>query len=269
MASRGDNNTKPNITLETAAFHEAEVARSTQLEERARKKQIDKENRAMVRQATELRDQCPPAAQDPLHRAEADAAMATAETRLGVSTAEQVSDIRSAPETPLVGTFRKATLEAAWRHLYRTELAARTAVKTKMPSCSKKGTLCSDESAEMHALYATHQRQDTEMSSSSRHESAQYTFVLEVDGKAAGEVVLENDAHWNEFCKAVHVKLGFDVDQVEYEDTFGLGYWCKEEDRWRDLLKMMKEDQFIKLTLRIPSNKAATAAGKKEIIQKF
>ena len=67
-ASRGDNSTKPITTLETAEFHEAEVARSAQLEEQSRKRQIAKTNRATARQASELRDQeCPPATLHPLH----------------------------------------------------------------------------------------------------------------------------------------------------------------------------------------------------------
>jgi len=89
-----------------------------------------------------------------------------------------------------------------------------------------------------------------------------YTFVLKMDGKAACEVELETDARWMEFCKAVHEQLGFDVDQVEYDDKFGPetedGIECKEEEDWLDLFDMMKEDnQFImgKLELRILSNK--------------
>ena len=158
-ASRGDYSTKPITTLETAEFQEAEAARSAQLEEQSRKRQIAKTNRATARQASELRDQeCPPATLHPLHRAEADAAMALAETRMGVSTAEQVSDIRTSSEIAHVGTFSYATLEMAWYQLCRNGQTARTAVKTKMLSGSKKGALCFDESAETRALYATHQR---------------------------------------------------------------------------------------------------------------
>lgn len=89
-----------------------------------------------------------------------------------------------------------------------------------------------------------------------------YTFAFEVDGKAEGEVAVSQDASWRELCKAAHVKLGFDVDRVQYDDKFGPdkedNIECKEEEDWQDLLIMMDEDdQFIKgkLTLRVQSGK--------------